>query len=337
MKPVIFGLSGLVLTADERAFFADADPAGYILFKRNVESHDQLRALTDDLRALSGRDNLPILIDQEGGRVQRMQPPVWDALPAAGEPFGRLYDTAPMSAIEAARANAEAIAITLREVGITVDCLPLLDVRQRGAHDIIGDRSFGSDPMRVAALGRAVLDGLRAGGCCGIVKHVPGHGRAMVDSHLALPTVTASVEELEADIAPFAALSGAPMAMTAHVVYEAWDKDRCATLSPTVIKDIIRGKIGFDGLLMSDDIDMKALSGTAGGKARAAIDAGCDIALDCWGRMDEMIDIATQLPEIADVSRARLDRAMDGLGITPDPQKAKMLMAKRDTLLAMAA
>jgi beta-N-acetylhexosaminidase len=337
MKPVIFGLSGLALTAEERAFFHEAEPAGYILFKRNVESRDQLRALTDGLRAISGRDKLPILIDQEGGRVQRMQPPVWDALPAAGAPFGRLYDTAPMSAIEAARANAEAIAITLREVGVTVDCLPLLDVRKPGAHDVIGDRSFGSDPMRVAALGRAVLDGLRAGGCCGIIKHIPGHGRALVDSHTTLPVVTADSDELEIDIAPFVALSSAPMAMTAHVVYEAWDKDHCATLSPTVIKDIVRGRIGFEGLLLSDDIDMKALTGTSAEKARAAIEAGCDIALDCWGRMDEMADIANQLPEISVLSRARLDRALDGLDVEPDAQKAKMLMAKRDSLLAMAA
>jgi beta-N-acetylhexosaminidase len=337
MKPVIFGLSGVAVTAEERALFRDAEPAGYILFKRNVVDRDQLRALTDELREIAGRDDLAILIDQEGGRVQRMQPPVWDKLPAAGEPFGRLYARAPMSAIEAARANAEAIALTLRDVGITVDCLPLLDVRQPGAHDIIGDRSFGSDPVMVAALGRAVLDGLRAGGCCGIVKHIPGHGRSVVDSHLVLPLVAASAAQLEADIAPFKALSSAPMAMTAHVVYEAWDKDRCATLSPFVIQEVIRGKIGFDGLLMSDDIDMKALSGTAGEKARAAIAAGCDIALDCWGRMDEMREIVKLIPDISDAARARLDRAMAGLGARPDMQKAKMLMAKRDSLLEIAA
>lgn len=337
MKPVIFGLAGAALTPDERALFRDADPAGYILFKRNVVDRDQLRALTDALRDVAGRDDLAILIDQEGGRVQRMQPPVWDALPAAGEPFGRLYDTAPMSAIEAARANAEAIALTLRDVGITVDCLPLLDVRQPGAHDIIGDRSFGIDPVMVAALGRAVLDGLAQGGCAGIVKHMPGHGRAAVDSHQALPTVTATAEELESDLAPFKALSGAAMAMTAHVVYTAWDADRCATLSPIVIEEIIRGTIGFDGLLMSDDIDMKALSGSAGEKARAAIDAGCDIALDCWGRMDEMVEIVHHLPDISDLSRARLDRAMASLRPGADLEKAKMLMAKRDTLLELAA
>lgn len=337
MKPVIFGLAGLSLSTDERAFFRDADPAGYILFKRNVDSVDQLRALTDDLRALSGRDDLPILIDQEGGRVARMQPPVWPAFPAAGEPFGRLYARAPMTAIEAARSNAEALALLLRSAGITVNCLPILDVRQDGADNVIGDRSFGCDPVMVAALGRAVLDGLKAGGCVGVIKHMPGPGRATVDSHLALPIVTASADQLEDDIAPFAALSSAPMAMTAHVVYTAWDADRCATLSPIVIDNIIRKRIGFDGLLMSDDIDMKALSGTAGAKAAAAVGAGCDIALDCWGRMGEMIDIANHLDDISDMSRARLDRAMEGIVTEPRFDRAESLMAKRDALLALAA
>ena len=341
MKPVIFGLAGLILSDDERALFRDAEPAGYILFKRNVESRDQLRALTDALKALSGRDNLAILIDQEGGRVQRMAAPVWPPFPAAGEPFGRLYDRAPMSAIEAARANAEALALTLAEVGITVNCLPLLDVCQPGASDIIGDRSFGSDPVRVAALGSAVLAGLKAGGCAGIIKHIPGHGRAVVDSHLELPVVSASAEALEADLLPFTKLNQAGMAMTAHVVYDAWDKDRCATLSPVVIEEIIRGRIGFDGLLMSDDIDMKALSGTPAEKACAAVVAGCDVALDCWGRFDEMAAIAEALPDMSAVSRARLDRAMEGIGegtgLPKAVDKIAALIAKRDTLLAYAA
>jgi beta-N-acetylhexosaminidase len=341
MKPVIFGLAGLTLSAAEHAFFKDADPAGYILFKRNVESRDQLRALTDTLKSLSGRSNLPILIDQEGGRVQRMAAPVWPAFPAAGEPFGRLYDRAPMSAIEAVRANAESLALTLSEVGITVNCLPLLDVRQPGSSDIIGDRSFGSDPVRVAALGSAVLAGLKAGGCAGIIKHIPGHGRAVVDSHLELPVVSASADELESDIRPFIKLNQAGMAMTAHVVYEAWDKDRCATLSPVVIDQIIRKRIGFDGLLMSDDIDMKALSGTPAEKACAAVAAGCDVALDCWGRFAEMVAIAEALPDMSARSRKRLDRAVEGLADGVDTSKAvdkiAALIAKRDTLLAYAA
>jgi beta-N-acetylhexosaminidase len=341
MKPVIFGLAGLTLSHDESALFANAEPAGYILFKRNVESRDQLRALTDALKSLSGRSNVPILIDQEGGRVQRMTAPNWPAFPAAGEPFGLLYDRAPMSAIEAARANAEALALTLAEVGITVNCLPLLDVRQPGASEIIGDRSFGSDPVRVAALGSAVLAGLKAGGCAGIIKHIPGHGRAAVDSHQELPVVSASAEEFESDLLPFIKLNQASMAMTAHVIYEAWDKDRCATLSPFVIEEIIRRRIGFDGLLMSDDIDMKALSGSPAQKACAAVAAGCDVALDCWGRLDEMVAIAEALPDISAKSRARLDRAVEGvgegIGMPKAVDKIAALIAKRDTLLAYAA
>lgn len=334
MKPMIFGLSGHALTADERAFFREADPAGYILFGRNVDTRAQLRALTDSLRELSGRDDLAILIDQEGGRVARMKPPVWPEFPA-GAAFDRLYDVAPSSAIAAARANAQALAQMLVEVGITVDCLPLLDVRQPGAHDVIGDRALGSDPLRVAALGRAVLDGLAEGGVVGVVKHMPGHGRAGADSHKELPIVTASARELEIDLRPFAALAGAPMAMTAHVVYTAWDADRPATLSPTIIGDIIRGRIGFDGLLMTDDLDMEALSGDMGSRAADAIAAGCDLALNCWGRMADMLAIADRLGEISDLSRARLDRAMatrrGGAG-QPD---YTTLAGRRDALLAL--
>jgi beta-N-acetylhexosaminidase len=332
MKPVIFGLAGTTLSDDERALFAAARPAGYILFKRNIVDRDQLRRLTDSLRALDGRENLPILIDQEGGRVTRMQPPVWPAFPAAGGPFGDLYDVAPVSAIEAARANAQALALTLAEVGITVDCLPLLDVRQPGADDIIGDRAFGSDPLRVAALGRAVLDGLRRGGCVGVVKHMPGHGRAMVDSHLALPVVDADAEALESDLAPFISLNSAPMGMTAHLVYTAWDAERPASMSPVVIGDVIRGRIGFDGFLMSDDIDMKALSGSSAEKARAVVDAGCDAALDCWGRFDEMAAICEALDEMGTRSIERLERAM--ASVAPPAGDLATLVQKRDALLA---
>ncbi len=334
MKPVIFGLSGPVLTPDETALFRDADPLGYILFGRNCIDRDQMRALTDALRSLSGRDDLPILIDQEGGRVSRMRPPIWPDFPAPAA-FARLYATAPSSAIAAARANAQAIGTMLAEVGVTVDALPLLDVAQPGMTVAIGDRSYGADPMQVAALGRATLDGLAAARVVGIVKHMPGHGRAVVDSHLELPRVSASAEDLATDLAPFATLSHAPMAMTAHVVFEAWDADRPATLSPTVIADIIRDRIGFDGLLMTDDIDMKALTGTAADKASAAIDAGCDVVLDCWARMDEMTAIAARLADIAPASRARLDRAMASVG-TVDPVPVADLVATRDRLLALA-
>jgi len=333
MKPVIFGVSGLTLTSDERDFFREADPLGYILFKRNCGDRAQMKALTDSLRELSGRSDLPILIDQEGGRVSRMQPPEWPAFPA-GEAFDRLYEIAPVSAIEAARANYHALGLMLAEVGVTVDCAPLLDVRQPETTQAIGDRAFGSDPMRVAALGKAAVEGLRRGGVVGVVKHMPGHGRAVVDSHLELPRVRVDAAALESDIAPFHALAGAPMGMTCHVVFEAWDGERPATLSPTVIAEVIRGRIGFDGLLMTDDIDMKALSGTPGEKAAQALAAGCDVVLDCWARMDEMVEIAGLLGEATPECRARLDRAMATIAGAPAGDFAE-LIAKRDELLAL--
>jgi beta-N-acetylhexosaminidase len=334
MKPVIYGLSGLNVTPEERCFFGEADPAGYILFKRNIVDRAQLRALTDELRALSGRDDLPILIDQEGGRVARMGPPEWPAFPA-GPAFDALYETAPISAIEAARANAQAIGLMLAEVGITVDCLPLLDVAQPDTTEAISTRALGSEPIRVAAMGRAIIEGLRDGGVVGVVKHMPGHGRAKVDTHYHLPTVTASDAELEIDLAPFRALAGAPMGMTSHIIFQAWDPDRPATLSPIVIEDVIRGRIGFDGLLMTDDIDMKALTGSAGDKAAGAIAAGCDLVLDCWGRMDEMEDIAGRLGDISGRALERLDRAMATIaGKRPQGEMAE-LIAKRDALLAV--
>ena len=335
MKPVIFGLSGLTLTPDETAFFAAVEPAGYILFKRNIDTRAQVRALTDSLRALSGRDDVPILIDQEGGRVARMGPPEWPAFPA-GPAFDALYDLAPMSAIEAARANAEAIALMLSEVGINVDCMPLLDVAQPDTTAAVSIRTLGSEPLRVAAMGRAIIDGLRRGGVVGVVKHMPGHGRAKVDTHYHLPTVTASDEDLEIDLRPFTSLKDAPMGMTSHIVFEAWDKDLPATLSRQVIEQIIRQRIGFDGLLMTDDIDMKALSGSAGDKAAGAIEAGCDLVLDCWGRMDEMVDIAGRLDEMSAVSRARLERAMATVAGAHAGGDIAALIAKRDALLALA-
>ena len=332
MKPVIFGLSGPALTPDERDFFREANPLGYILFARNCIDRAQMHALTDSLRDLSGRDDVPILIDQEGGRVARMKPPVWPEFPA-GPAFDRLYDMAPSSAIEAVRANAHALALMLAEVGVNVNCAPLLDVRQPETTPAVGERTFGSDPMRVAALGRAMLDGMAKGGVVGIVKHMPGHGRGVVDSHYELPVVTASDAKLERDVEPFRALRNAPMGMTCHVVFKAWDPENPATLSPTVIADVIRGRIGFDGLLMTDDIDMKALSGTAGEKAAVAIAAGCDVALDCWARMDEMQDIVGRLGEAEPQTLARLERAM--ASAKPEPGDFASLLAKRDALLAL--
>lgn len=336
MKPVIFGLADTALTADERSFFRESEPAGYILFRRNIADKAQLRALTDELRALHGRDDLLIMIDQEGGRVARMQPPVWPAFPPA-QAFDALYDIAPSTAIEACRANAAAIGAILRESGINVDALPLLDVRQEGASDIMGDRTLGADPMRVAALGRAVLDGLAEVGVVGIVKHIPGHGRAQVDSHLALPTVTASEDELEIDLEPFHTLRHAPMAMTAHIVYTAWDASLPASLSPYVIGTIIRQRIGFDGLLMSDDLDMKALQGDIPSLAAGVVAAGCDLALNCWARMEEMVGIANVLPDISEASRSRLDHAMASVSLPADPPMLEALLARRDALMMAAA
>ncbi|WP_374410227.1 beta-N-acetylhexosaminidase [Novosphingobium colocasiae] len=334
MLPAIFGLAGLTLGADERAFFRDADPAGYILFGRNVESRAQLRALTDALRAIHGRDRLFICIDQEGGRVARMKPPVWPAYPP-GEVFDRLYDVAPATAIEAARANAEALGLDLAEAGITVDCHPTIDVRQPGAHDVIGDRALGSEPLRVAALGRATLDGLARAGVAGCIKHMPGHGRAMADSHKELPTVTASAGELEGDLAPFRALAGSPVGMTAHVRYTAWDVDNPGTLSSFVIGEVIRRRIGFDGLLLSDDLDMEALSGSVPERAERAIAAGCDLALNCWAKMTDMTGIAARLPQLGDAGMARLDRALTAAPGGSDSDHAALL-ARRDALLAAA-
>ncbi|MCJ2178489.1 beta-N-acetylhexosaminidase [Novosphingobium album (ex Hu et al. 2023)] len=333
MVPAIFGLSGLTLTDDERAFFRDADPAGYIVFGRNVESRDQLRALTDDLKAIHGRDHLYICIDQEGGRVARMKPPVWPAYPA-GEAFDRLYGIAPASAIEAVRANAEALGLDLAEVGITADCYPSLDLRQPGAHDVIGDRAFGFEPMRVAALGRAALAGLARAGVVGCIKHMPGHGRAMADSHKELPTVTASAEELELDLQPFRALADAPVGMTAHVRYTAWDDELPGTLSPFVVGEVIRKRIGFSGLLLTDDLDMEALAGSVPERAARALAAGCDIALNCWAKMDDMVGIASALPDMSEETGQRLQRALTATGVGGEAGDRAELVARRDALLA---
>ncbi|HEY7810638.1 MAG TPA: beta-N-acetylhexosaminidase [Allosphingosinicella sp.] len=334
MQAAIYGLAGEALTGEERAFFRDADPAGYILFRRNIADPEQLRALTDDLRTIHGRDDLPILIDQEGGRVARMRPPIWPAFPTAWT-FAELYARAPMTAIQAARVNAQAIAAMLREAGVNVNALPLLDVRQEGADDIIGDRALGAEPMQVAALGRAVLDGLAAGGVAGIVKHMPGHGRSMVDSHKELPVVRASDEELETDIAPFRTLKNAPMGMTSHVVYTAWDAEHPASHSPTVIADILRGRIGFTGFLMSDDIGMHALSGAFSERTARALAAGCDAALHCSGKMEEMVELAAGASPLTAEAQERLDRAM-ALTRTAPSQSLAELMDKRDRLIAAA-
>ena len=335
MQAAIYGLAGPVMTGEERAFFLDCDPAGYIIFRRNCETPEQLRALTDSLRDLHGRADLPILIDQEGGRVARMRPPEWPQLPS-GEAFDRLYQAAPSSAIEAARMNARAIALMLKASGINVNCLPMLDVRQPGASDIVGDRAYGGEPMQVAALGRAVLDGMASAGVVGVVKHMPGHGRALVDSHKELPVVTASDEELTIDLEPFERLAAAPMGMVAHIVFTAWDAERPSSQSPTVIERIIRERIGFNGFLMTDDIGMEALTGSPGERSAAAIAAGCDATLHCSGKFDEMIDVAAHVADLTPYAEARLARAMAGAMVedetAPDLAAAA---AKRDELLAL--
>jgi beta-N-acetylhexosaminidase len=335
MLAAIYGLSGPVLTDDERDFFHDCDPTGYILFKRNCETQEQLLALTDSLRDLSGRSDLPILIDQEGGRVMRMKPPEWPAFPASWA-FAELYDKAPVSAIEAAMANAAALGLMLRSAGVNVNALPVLDVRQPDAHEIIGDRALGNEPMQVSALGRAILDGLASAGVVGIVKHMPGHGRALVDSHAELPVVTASDEELQADLEPFERLNWAPMGMAAHVVYTAWDAERPASQSPIVIDDIIRGRIGFDGFLMSDDSNMNALTGSQAERAAACVAAGCDVALPCNGVLADNMEIAGELPALSERGEERLRQAMLIAAEPQDGPDLPTLIAKRDELLALA-
>lgn len=335
MTPAIFGIAGETLTADERAFFKACDPAGYILFARNCVSKGQLRALTYDLRSLHGRDSTFISIDQEGGRVARMKAPEWATYPA-GEAFDRLYAQAPASAIEAARANARAMGAELADMGITVDFHAPMDVRRPETDNVIGDRALGSDPMQVAALGRALIDGLGDAGVAGCLKHMPGHGRAMVDSHKELPTVDASVAELEADIAPFASLAKrAKIGMSAHITFTAWDDQSPATLSSRVIEDVIRRQIGFDGLLLTDDIDMQALDGSIAERSAKAIAAGCDLVLNCWAKIPDMEATVEALPSISERAEQRLAAALGVSGNDASALDSAELIAKRDALLSL--
>ena len=337
MLPAIFGLSGLELTDDERELFRSSDPLGFILFARNIDSPTQVLALTDALRELSGRADLPILVDQEGGRVARLGPPHWRGWPPARE-FAGAFARDPERARAAALCNYQALALDLVALGITVDCAPVLDVPVRGAHDIIGDRAFGEDPATIATLGAALLEGFSRVGVVGVIKHIPGHGRSCADSHEALPRVSAPAQELQRDLQPFRALADAPMAMTAHIVYEAWDEQHCATLSPRIISDVIRGDIGFDGLLMSDDLDMKALAGPVPQRGAAALQAGCDVALNCWGRIDDMRGLAEVLPSASADCLRRLTSAMSIAAAAPDLRdiaaQQQELLARRDALLA---
>ena len=299
-RAVLFGCAGAVLTADERAFFRDADPLGFILFARNVATPDQARRLVDDLRSCVARGDAPVLIDQEGGRVARLKPPHWGKAPPA-RAFGALYERDPEAGLEAAALNARLLAVDVASIGADVDCLPVLDLGLPQTHAAIGDRAFAARPEAVAALGRAVADGLLAEGVLPVVKHMPGHGRATVDSHLALPRVAAPLEVLErADFVPFQLLADLPWGMTAHLLFEAIDPATPITISAGALQDVIRGHIGFDGLLLSDDLSMQALGGTLGERAARSIAAGCDVALHCNGRMDEMKQVASQTGPLTD-------------------------------------
>ncbi|WP_022721188.1 beta-N-acetylhexosaminidase [Rhodopseudomonas sp. B29] len=312
MQPRAFitGISGLELTTDERAFLRETRPWGFILFKRNVENPAQVARLVQELRAAVNRPDAPVLIDQEGGRVQRLGPPHWPAYPS-GAVFSALYDEEADAGLTAARLSARLIAADLADLGITVDCLPLADVPVEGADAVIGDRAYGTTPDKVAAIARAVTQGLEQGGVLPVLKHIPGHGRATADSHHRLPTVDTPREDLErSDFAAFRPLADLPMAMTAHVVFSAIDPAQPATTSATMIARVIRDGIGFQGLLMSDDVSMNALAGTIAERTAASVKAGCDVVLHCNGKLDEMRQVAAEVPELAGEALARAEAAL---------------------------
>jgi len=310
MKAFIAGVAGTELSTEERSFFRSERPWGFILFKRNVETPTQIAALTGQLREALGEPEVPIFIDQEGGRVQRLGPPNWSSYPA-GAVFGQLYDIAPAMGVTAARLSARLIADDLQRIGVTVDCLPLADVPAPGADAVIGDRAYGTEPGKVAAIARAVAEGLEQGGILPVVKHIPGHGRAAADTHFRLPVVDAPKKELETtDFAAFRPLADLPMAMTAHVVFSAYDPVQPATTSATIIERVIRRLIGFQGLLMSDDVSMNALAGSIAERTRAIFAAGCDVVLHCNGKMSEMRDVAREAPELSGKALQRAKRAL---------------------------
>jgi beta-N-acetylhexosaminidase len=305
-----FGSSGTRLTAKERAFFRTSDPAGYILFRRNIESTAQIAALVDDFRNCVGRADAPVLIDQEGGRVARLPSPPWRKAPPAAV-FGRIAESDAALGVRAARLNSLLIGAELRALGINVDCAPVLDLRVTGAHDIIGDRAFSEDPAMIARLGRASCEGFLEAGVIPVIKHIPGHGRARADSHESLPVVETPLDTLRrSDFEPFRALSDMPMAMTAHIVYSSADAERPATTSPSLVGGIIRQELGFDGLLMSDDICMKALAGSLAERTTAVITAGCDVVLHCNGDLAEMEAVAAGTPSLSESGARRLRNAL---------------------------
>ncbi len=316
LRAFICGCRGERLRPGERAFFRDASPCGLILFRRNCRNPEQVRALVDSFRNAVGTDDALILVDQEGGRVQRLAPPEWRLYPPA-RAFGTLYRRTPQTGLNAARACAELMGRDLAALGIDVDCAPVLDVPAPGAHDIIGDRAYGDTPVQVSAVGRAAAEGLLSAGVLPVIKHLPGHGRARVDSHKALPRIDANLDTLRlTDFAPFAALRDMPLGMTGHVVLSAVDPYRAVSVSAEAIRQIIRVEIGFDGLLMSDDIGMRALTGRAGRKAEAVLKAGCDVVLHCSGNRREMEAVAAVAPELTGKALARFRDAR--ARITPE-------------------
>lgn len=334
-RAFITGVSGTELTAAEREFIRDQRPWGFILFKRNVDTPAQVAALVTELRAIAGAGDAPVLIDQEGGRVQRLGPPHWPVYPP-GAIFSSLYDTDSALGLTAARLGARLIAADLADLGITVDCLPLADVPVPGADAVIGNRAYGTEPGKVAAIARAVTEGLEQGGVLPVLKHIPGHGRATADTHFKLPTVDTPRDELErTDFAAFKPLADLPMAMTAHVVFSAVDPAHPATTSATMIAQVIRSVIGFQGLLMSDDVSMNALSGNIVERTRAIFAAGCDVALHCNGNIEEMREVAGQTPEL---SGKALERANAALAARKSPQPFDRAAgrAELDALIARA-
>jgi beta-N-acetylhexosaminidase len=332
MRAFVCGCKGLVLTPEERAFIREADPFGLILFKRNVQDRAQVKALADAFRDLVGRNDAAVLIDQEGGRVQRLGPPQWRSYPAAlrfGHSGRSLAEIARL-----VRLAARIMAHDLAELGINIDCLPVLDVPVKGGHNVIGDRAYGDTPEIVATLGRAAAEGLLDAHVLPVMKHVPGHGRAMADSHMELPVVETSLEDLRAsDFAPFRLNADLPAAMTAHVVYTALDPERPATLSPIVVDTIIRREIGFDGLLFSDDLSMHALKGSFRERARQLFQAGVDIALHCNGDLSEAAEVAAETPALEGQSLARAQRALACLGRAGEWSKPRLRCRSEETIV----
>src|ERR1700738_927402 len=331
-RAFITGVSGPALSPAEREFFRAQLPWGFILFRRNIETPLQIATLVRELRDSIGQPEAPVLIDQEGGRVQRLGPPHWPVYPS-GALFGVLYDRDPALGLSAARLSARLIAADLADLGITVDCLPLADMPVAGADAVIGNRAYGTEPKKVAAIGRAVTEGLEHGGVLPVLKHIPGHGRATADTHFRLPEVDTPKTELErTDFAAFRPLADLPMAMTAHVVFSALDPAQPATTSATIIRQVIRGVIGFQGLLMSDDVSMNALAGSIAERTRAIVAAGCDMVLHCNGKLEEMREVARETPELTGEALERGKRALASRK-GPLPLDRQALQAELDGLI----